>query len=107
MRQAQDPTFQELLRWARAAALTKDNLALLNSKVVTSLVTLELKGITTIVKLNTLWYYINYIQIEHFACSWSQWIFIFPAQHNRLPSMSSICIEDLLQQHDKGSKIPF
>ena len=107
MRQAQDPAFRELLRRARAAALTKDDLALLNSKVVTSLVTPELKGATTIVKLNTLRHHINHIQMEHFARSRSQQIFIFPAQHNRLPSMSSIHMEDLLQQHDKGSKIPF
>ena len=53
MRQAQDPTFQELLYQARATALTKDNLALLNSKVVILLVIPELKSIITIVKLNT------------------------------------------------------
>jgi hypothetical protein len=69
MRQAKDPAFRELLSRARAAALTEDDLAFLNSKVLTSLFALGLENTTTIVKLNTLQHYINYVQIEHFAWS--------------------------------------
>jgi hypothetical protein len=109
MRQAEDPIFHDLLRRARAASLTEDDLALLNSKVTTSLLTPELEGATTVVKLNALRHYINRFQMEHFARSRSQKIYIFPAQHSRVASTSSspLYIEDLLQQTDQGSKIPF
>ena len=109
MRQAQDPIFHSLLRRARTATLTEDDLALLNSKVATSLLNPELNDATTIVKLNALRHHINYIQMEHFAHSRSQKIYIFPAQHSRTASTSSspLRIEDLLQQADEGSKIPF
>ena len=69
MRQAKDPRFRDLLRRARAASLTEDDLALLNSKVITSFQKPELEGATTIVKLNTLCHHINCTQMEHFACS--------------------------------------
>ena len=61
------------------------------------------------VKLNALQHHINYIQMEHFAHSRSQKIYIFPAQHSWTASTSSspLRIEDLLQQADEGSKIPF
>ena len=109
MRQAQDPIFHSLLRRARTATLTEDDLALLNSKVATSLLNPELNDATMIVKLNALRHHINYIQMEHFAHSRSQKIYIFPAQHSRTASTSSspLRIEDLLQQADEGSKIPF
>ena len=44
MRQAQDPTFRELLGRARTAALTEEDLSLLNKRVATSLFTPELEG---------------------------------------------------------------
>ena len=89
--------------------MTEDDLALLNSKVATSLLNPELNDATMIVKLNALRHHINYIQMEHFAHSQSQKIYIFPAQHSRTASTSSspLHIEDLLQQADEGSKIPF
>jgi hypothetical protein len=54
MRQAQDPLFYNLLRRARTATWTEDNLVLLNSKVAISLLSPELKDATTVVKLNAL-----------------------------------------------------
>jgi len=54
MRQAQDPIFYDLLRRARTATLTEDDLALLNSKVPKSLLSPELENATTVAKLNAL-----------------------------------------------------
>ena len=109
MRQAQDPRFRELLGRARAAALTEEDLALLNEKVATSLFAPELEGATIVVKLNVLRQHINQAQMEHFARSRSQRIYIFPAQHSRVTSTPSspVYLEDLLQQTDQGTKIPF
>ena len=93
----------------RATSLTKENLNLLNTKVATSLITSKLENTTTIVKLNALRYHINRIKLDHFARSQSQRIFIFPAQHSRVTSASSsnLRVEDLLQQTDDGTKVPF
>ena len=109
MRQAQDPAFQSFLDRARTASLTEEDLNLLNTKVVTSLFTPELKNATTIVKVNALRHHINRVKLEHFARSRSQRIYIFPAQHSRVTSASSsnLRIEDLLQQMDDGAKVPF
>jgi hypothetical protein len=109
MRQAQDPTFQNLLGRARNAALTEEDLNLLNTKVAASLLTPELEIATIIVKLNALRRHINRVKLEHFARSRSQRVYIFPAQHTRVASASSstLRIEDLLQQGDDGTKVPF
>ena len=107
MRQAEDHTFRNLLGRARAAALTEEDLHLLNSKVVTSLYKPELKNATTVVKLNVLRHQINRLQMEHFARSRSQRIYIFPAQHSRVASVSPLHVEDLLQQADQGTRAPF
>ena len=84
-------------------------LNLLNTKVATSLFTPELENATTIVKLNALRHFINHVKLEHFARSRSQRIYIFPAQHSRVTSVSSsnLRIEDLLQQTDDSTKVPF
>jgi hypothetical protein len=105
MRQAKDPIFHNLLRRARAAELTEEDLALLNKKVAKSLFTPELKGATTVVKTNAMRHHVNRVQMEHFARSRSQRIYIFPAQHSRVPSCARI--EDLLGKSDQGTKIPF
>jgi hypothetical protein len=105
MRQAQDPRFRDLVRRARAGALTEEDRALLNSKVITSLFSPELEGATTVVKSNALRHRVNDVQMEHFARSRSQRIYIFPAQHRRVPS--HLRIEDLLQQKDQGTRNPF
>jgi hypothetical protein len=106
MRQAQDPLYLDLVRRARAGALTEEDLALLNSKVVTSLFSPELEGATNVVKSNALRHHVNHVQMEHFARSRSQRIYIFPAQHRRVPS-SRLRIEDLLRQKDQGTRNPF
>jgi hypothetical protein len=109
MRQAQDPAFHSLLTRARAAALTEDDLAMLNSKVITSLFTPELQNTTTVVKLNALRHHLNRLQMEHFARSRSQKIYVFPALHSRIKSTGRSCVraEDLLRLKDQSSKIPF
>ena len=63
----------------------------------------------TIVKLNSLRHHINRAQMEHFARSRSQNIYIFPALHSRTKSVgpSLLSLEHLLQQFDKGTAIPF
>jgi hypothetical protein len=109
MRQAQDARFRELVGHARASALTEEDRALLNSRVITSLFMPELEGATFIVKLNTLRHHINLARMEHFARCQSQRVYIFPAQHSRTTSTSSspLYLEDLLQQRDQGTMIPF
>jgi hypothetical protein len=54
MRQAEDPAFRDLLGRARAATVTEDDLALLNSKTTTSLLVPDLENATIVVKLNVL-----------------------------------------------------
>jgi hypothetical protein len=89
--------------------LTEDNLALLNSKTITSLLGPDLEDATTVIKLNIYYYYVNRLQIEYFACSRSQMIYVFPAIYSRvrITGLSRLCTEDLLQQSDQGTKIPF
>jgi hypothetical protein len=69
MRQAQDPRFRELVGRARASALTEEDRALLNTRVITSLYMPELEGATFVAKLNTLQHHINLARKEHFARS--------------------------------------
>jgi hypothetical protein len=109
MRQAEDLAFRDLLGRARAATLTEDDLALLNSKIITSLLAPELENATTVVKLNVLRHHVNRLQIEHFACTRSQKIYVFLAIYSRVRTtgLSRLCTEDLLQQSDQGTKIPF
>ena len=109
MRQAHDPVFRDLLGRARTATLTENDLALLNSKTITSLFAPGLANATTVVQLNTLRHHINRIQIEHFAKARSQSIYIFPARYKRTKSTghTSLRADDLLQQQDQNSKIPF
>ena len=109
MRQAEDPAFRDLLGRARSATLTEDNLALLNSKTTTSLIAPELENATTVIKLNVLRHHVNRLQMEHFARTRSQSIYIFPALHGRVrtTSPSRLRTEDLLQQTNQGTRIPF
>src|SRR5947207_4470232 len=82
MRQSDDIIFQNLLHRARAAMLTKDDLTLLNSRVISSLLTPNLEAAATVVKLNYLRHHINCIRLEYFARARSQKIYIFPAHHS-------------------------
>jgi hypothetical protein len=54
MRQSKYVAFREFLSRARFGAFTEQNLAFLNSKVITSLVDPELDGVPVIVKRNRL-----------------------------------------------------
>ena len=109
MRQAEDPAFRDLLGRARAATLTEDDLALLNSKTATSLLSPDLENATTVVKFNVLRHHVNRLQMEHFARTRSQRIYVFPALHSRVRTTgpSRLYAEHLLQQTDQGTRIPF
>ena len=87
---------------------SSSSLASLNQKVVTSLFTPQLENATTVVKLNVLRHHIKRIQMENFAQSRSQHIFVFPAQHSQVKCtmLSTVYLEELLQQMDQGSAIP-
>jgi hypothetical protein len=105
MRQAQDPAFRSLLGRARAGALTHEDVAFLNTKVVTDLSRPELQGAVSVVKPNALRHHINRIRLEDFARSISQRVYMFPAQHSRVAS--PLRMKDLLQYADDGAKAPF
>jgi hypothetical protein len=88
--------------------LTEEGVSLLNTKVARTL-TSELEDAGIVVKLNALRHHINRIRMEHFTRSRSQRIYIFLVEHSRVTSASSspLRVEDLLQQTDQGTKIPF
>jgi Helitron helicase-like domain at N-terminus/PIF1-like helicase len=109
MRQAQDPGFRDFLDRVRTTTCTEDDVAMLNSKAITSLFTPELEDTTSIVRKNTLRHHLNRIQMEHFARSRGQRIYIFPALHSRTKStsLSAVHAEELLRLPDQGANIPF
>lgn len=111
MRQSDDPSFYGLLTRARRAALTQTDVDRLNTKVISSLLEPWIECATAITKLNSVRHQINRIQMEHFARTRSQTICIFPAEHSRIkttnPTKTRLRAEDLLQQPDQGTKIPF
>ncbi|KAJ5098843.1 hypothetical protein N7532_005844 [Penicillium argentinense] len=111
MRQSEDPSFHSLLTRARRAALTQRDVDRLNSKAISSLLEPRLECATAITKLNSIRHLINRTQIEHFAITRSQPICVFPAEHSRIKTKNAtktrLRAEDLLQQPDQGTKIPF
>lgn len=112
MRHAEEDTsFRDLLSRARTGALTEIDRSFLNSKTVTSLVSPQLADVTTVVKLNSLRHQVNRVRLEEFARNRCQNIYIFPALHKRTKSTGSMNLrlhaDDLLQQPDQGTKIPF
>ena len=111
MRQITDLPYRNLLARARSGTLTDDDIATLNSRVITSFSSFPLEDTTAITKLNALRHIINRIQIEHFARTRNQRIFIFPALHTRTNSSSatnlSLRADDLLGLPDHGTKVPF
>jgi hypothetical protein len=54
-------------------------------------------------------HHVNRLQIEHFARTRSQRIYVFPALHDRVRTTgpSHLYAEDLLQQSHQGTRIPF
>ena len=74
-----------------------------------SLIKPELEYATTVIKLNVLRHNVNRLQMERFARTRSQRIYVFPALHNRVRTTgpSRLRAEDLLQQTDQGTSIPF
>jgi hypothetical protein len=111
MRQSEDAPFHDLLSRARTGTLTEGDRTFLNSKTITSLISPQLEDATTVVKLNSLRHQVNRVRIEQFARTRSQNVFIFPALHTRTKSTGPINLrlraDDLLQQPDQGTKIPF
>ena len=109
MRQAEDPDYGAFLDRVRTTTCTEDDIAMLNSKVITSLFTPDLEDTTSIVTKNALRHHLNRLQMEHFARSRGQRIYIFPALHSRTKStsLSMVRAEDLLQLPDQGTNIPF
>ena len=79
MRQQQDVDYHELLKRVRNAAVTQADVDLLNTRVVTKLDPDD----TCIVRKNRLRHAINRLQIERFARSRGQTIYVFPAHHTR------------------------
>ncbi|GFF24605.1 hypothetical protein IFM58399_00725 [Aspergillus lentulus] len=112
MRHAEEDTaFRDLLSRARAGTLTETDRSFLNSKTVTTLVSPQLEGVTTVVKLNSPRHQVNRVRLTEFARTRWQNIYIFPAPHKRTKSTASTNLrlhaDDLLQQPDQGTKIPF
>ncbi|GAQ02981.1 hypothetical protein ALT_0302 [Aspergillus lentulus] len=112
MRHAEEDTaFRDLLSRARAGTLTETDRSFLNSKTVTTLVSPQLEGVTTVVKLNSLRHQVNRVRLTEFARTQCQNIYIFPALHKHTKSTASTNLrlhaDDLLQQPDQGTKIPF
>jgi len=83
MRQLHDTAYHALLQRARNTTITQADVDLLNTRVVTDLESCPDRINTCIVRTNKLRHLINRLQIERFAPSQGQKIFIFPARHAR------------------------
>jgi hypothetical protein len=83
MRQQQDTAYHQLLKRARDATITQADVDLLNTRVVTQLESRSDRINTCIVRTNKLRHLINRLQMERFAQTRGQKIFVFPARHTR------------------------
>jgi len=92
MRQGKDPIFQDLLHRARKGQLTK-------------LYRFPLDTMVSVVKLNSLRPRLNHLAMIQFARRRNQRIYLFPAQHSRLPSQN-LSADDIFKQQDEGVNIP-
>jgi hypothetical protein len=110
MRQVEDDPFRKLLQRARTGTLTHNNLSVLNARAIDSLTTPTLKDVTTITRLNSFRQIINRLQIDRFARSRLQKIYIFPALHTRTKSSSPTNLrlhaDDLLGLPEQGTTVP-
>jgi PIF1-like helicase/Helitron helicase-like domain at N-terminus len=105
MRQQQDPQYYQLLRRARNGSITQGDVDVLNTRVVSQLNSLPEEMTTCIVRKNKLRHTINRIQIERFARSQGQKIFVFPARHTRRKKrkgqkVRDLTIDELLELQD-------
>lgn len=111
MRQAEDPPFRDLLCGARSTTMSVNDLMLLNSKAITTLVTPGLDDATTVVKLNAIRQQVNRARMEHFARSRGQKIFAFAGLHTRTkstgPTNLRLHADDLLGLPEQGTKFRF
>jgi hypothetical protein len=83
--------FQDLLRRARNAV---DDLNFLNSKVIPPVPEFPLYKMVSITKANTLRRRLNHLAIIRFALHHHQHVYLFPAQHKRLPPVQNLSLED-------------
>ena len=106
MRQAEDLPFQEFLHRVRNAALTIDDLVFLNSKVISTDPDFPLYKMVSISKSNALRQKLGHLAMIQYARYHHQYIYLFPADHKRLPPLQSLSLEDIFSQQDEGVKIP-
>jgi hypothetical protein len=106
MRQAEDLPFRNLLQRARQARLSNDDINLLNSKCISADTSFPLHSLTCIVRTNYLRHCLNHVSLIQFARSRGQRIYIFPADHSRLPPAQNLALEDIFSQQDEGVSIP-
>ena len=83
IRQQGDIISQQLLKRARTACLTQENVNLLNSKVAEELPTNNDLSSVVVVQTNTKRHLINQYQIYVMAREKSQNVYIFPESHTR------------------------
>ena len=109
MSQAKDPAFQSLLGHARSGSLTQNDVDLLNTKVVSSILPQNLDDVIFIVQRNSLCHSLTHCRLQHFASNHSEFLYIFPAEHSRTKSSSKLQLRlgDLLLHPDDGTKCPF
>jgi hypothetical protein len=90
MRQAEDVLFQGMLERARSAAMTEEDVAILNSQTVAARVARgEVPPDRAVVRVNQLREDVNLTQLEIFARKNAQKIYLFPARHDT-PNLSNI-----------------
>ena len=106
MRQAEDLHFQNFLHRVRNATLTVDDLEFLNSKVIPSVPNFPLYKMVSITKSNALRQRLTLLAMIQYARHHHQYIYLFPAQHGRLPPVQNLSLEDIFSQQDEGVKIP-
>jgi hypothetical protein len=83
MRQQNDPAYHSLLKRTRDCTLAQTDVDLLNTRVITNLESRPDRLNTRVVRSNKLRHLINRQQIDAFARSRQQKVFIFPARHTR------------------------
>jgi hypothetical protein len=60
----------------------------------------------SVVRLNSFRHTLNRLCMDSFAREQKQQVYLFPAEHTRLPSSKDLSLNDILRQQDEGVKIP-